>query len=98
MYDKGYKIWKDDGSFKLRVCGIIKLNGKILIDNCDNCSFGSYLGGHVEINEDTRTAVLREVLKETGIETKIVKNLAILQLFLKEKMEYLFMKLVSITF
>jgi len=43
------KFWKDDGAFKLRVCGIIQVEDKFLIDNCDNCSFWSYPGGHVSL-------------------------------------------------
>lgn len=30
------KFYKEDGSFKLRVCGVILSEGKILINNCDN--------------------------------------------------------------
>ena len=77
------KFWKDDGAFKLRVCGIIQVEDKFLIDNCDNCSFWSYPGGHVSLWETTDDAVLREVLEETQIECKIQKLLATVQLFFK---------------
>lgn len=75
------KFWKEDGSFKLRVCGVIQVGDKILIDNCDNSPFWGYPGGHVELGEDTRKAVLREVKEETGFDVEIIKNLATVQLF-----------------
>lgn len=75
------KFWKEDGSFKLRVCGVIQVKDKILIDNCDNAPFWGYPGGHVEIGEDTRKAVVREIREETNIDAEIVKNLASIQLF-----------------
>lgn len=39
------KFWKEDGSFKLRVCGVVQVGDKILIDNCDNAPFWGYPGG-----------------------------------------------------
>ena len=79
------KFWKDDGAFKLRVCGVIKSGDKYLISNCDNCEFWSYPGGHVLLGESTDDAVLREVLEETKIETEIEKLLATVQLFFKRE-------------
>ncbi|MBQ8909145.1 MAG: NUDIX domain-containing protein [Clostridia bacterium] len=75
------KFWKDEGAFKLRVCGIIKKDNKYLISNCDNCSFWSYPGGHVTLGETTQNAVLREVYEETQIECSITKLLATVELF-----------------
>ena len=75
------KFWKEDGSFKLRVCGVVQVKDKILIDNCDNAPFWSYPGGHVELGEDTRKAVLREIKEEVNIDAQIIKNLATIQLF-----------------
>lgn len=77
------KMWKDDGSFKLRVCGVVKQDDKFLISNCDNCEFYGFPGGHVSLGENTDDAVIREVKEETLIETKIDKLLAIVQLFFK---------------
>ncbi len=75
------KFSRDEGSFKLRVCGVIISNGKILIERGEDSNFWGYPGGHVELGEDTRTAVVREVYEETKIETQIVKTLANIQLF-----------------
>ena len=79
------KMWKEDGSFKLRVCGIIKVGDKYLISNCDNCEFWSFPGGHVALGENTDNAVLREVAEETKIQTLIDKLLATIQLFFKRE-------------
>ena len=75
------KLWKEDGSFKLRVCGVVQVGDKILIDNCDNAPFWGYPGGHVELGESTREAVVREVKEEIGVDAEIIKNLASIQLF-----------------
>ena len=75
------KFWKNEGAFKLRVCGVIQVGHKFLISNCDNCEFSSYPGGHVKLGETTDDAVLREVLEETNIECNISKLLATVQLF-----------------
>lgn len=77
------KIWKEDGSFKLRVCGIIKNGDKYLISNCDNCDFYGFPGGHVTLGENTDDAVVREVKEETRFDARILKLLAVEQLFFK---------------
>lgn len=79
------KIWKDDGSFKLRVCGIIKQDDKYLVSNCDNCEFYGFPGGHVILGENTDDAVIRETKEETRLDTKISKLLATVQLFFKRE-------------
>ena len=82
---KDVKFWKEDGSFKLRVCGVIVFDNKILISNDNKSSIWQYPGGHVQLGEDTKTAVVREVLEESNIETEIIKKLATIQLFLKRE-------------
>ena len=79
------KFWKDEGAFKLRVCGIVQVDNKFLISNCDNCEFFSFPGGHVSLGETTDNAVIREVLEETRIECEIKKLLATVQLFFKRE-------------
>ena len=79
------KFWKEDGAFKLRVCGVIQIGDKYLVSNCDNCIFWSYPGGHVVLGETTDDAVLREVLEETKIECEIEKLLGTVQLFFKRE-------------
>ena len=74
------KIWKDEGGFKLRVCGIIKNKDKYLVSIEE---FYSFPGGHVHIAENTDEAVVREIKEETNIDVKIDKLLAIVQLFSK---------------
>lgn len=80
------KIWKDDGSFKLRICGIIQNGDKYLVAASDEVrTFYSFPGGHVTLGENTDDAVAREVKEETGFETSIKKLLAIEQLFFKRE-------------
>lgn len=79
------KFWKDEGSFKLRVCGVLKYGDKYLVSNCDNCEFYSFPGGHVVLGESTDDAVVREVREETLIDAKISKLLAVEQLFFKRE-------------
>ena len=79
------KFWKDDGSFKLRCCGIIKIEDKYLISNCDSCEFWGFPGGHVLLGESSDNAVVRETFEETNIETNIKEILATIQLFFKRE-------------
>ena len=59
------------GVFKFRVCGIIKQQNHILTVKSPN--FPAYIlpGGHVELGETTKTAVLREIKEELNIDTTI---------------------------
>ncbi|MBQ7466882.1 MAG: NUDIX domain-containing protein [Clostridia bacterium] len=79
------KFWKEDGSFKLRVCGILKVGDKYLISNCNHSPFWSYPGGHIELGEDSEHAVMREFFEETKIEAEIQKFIAVEQLFFKRE-------------
>ena len=75
------KFWKDDGAFKLRVCGVVKVGDKILISRANEADFWGFPGGHVTLGETTDEAVTREVFEETKIEVEIVKLLGEVQLF-----------------
>ena len=62
---------------KVTVDGVIITNGKILLVKRRNSPFKhkwALPGGFVEYGETTEAAVLREILEETGLKTKI-KNL-----------------------
>ena len=61
-------------SSKLTVDGVILKDNKILLIKRENQPFkGKWAlpGGFIEYGEKTEDAVLREVLEETGLETKI---------------------------
>ena len=71
------KIDTNEGKFKFRVCGILKHNDKYLTVKMNSNNFYCLPGGHVELGEDTQTAVLREMHEELGYEIVIKKLVAI---------------------
>ncbi len=75
------KISSVDGNFKYRVSGLLIVDNKLLSVKIDNNSFYCLPGGHIEIMEDSRNAMIREYLEETGINTKIDKGLFIVENF-----------------
>lgn len=77
------KIDSNEGKFKFRVCGILKHQNKYLIVKINNNKFYCLPGGHVELDEDTDCAVLREMKEELNFEVKIKKLIAINQNFFK---------------
>ena len=79
------KIDCAEGKFKFRVCGIVRVNNKYLTVKIQNNDFFCLPGGHVELGEDTDTAVLREMKEELGYEVKIVRLVSIIQNFFKAK-------------
>lgn len=64
-------IKHEDGFFKLRVCGVVKKNNKILTLKASSFDGYCFPGGHVELGELSRVAVLREMKEELGIEVEI---------------------------
>ena len=79
------KIDSVEGKFKFRVCGIVRVNNKYLTVKIQNNDFYCLPGGHVELGEDTDSAVLREMKEELGYEVKIVRLVSIIQNFFKAK-------------
>lgn len=79
------KIDSEEGKFKFRVCGILKVNDKYLTVKIQDNDFYCLPGGHVELGEDTDSAILREMQEELGYEVKIVKLVSIIQNFFKTK-------------
>ena len=65
------RISKTGQNFKFRVGAIIKKNGKFLTCKI-NKNFYCLVGGHVQLNEDTETALIREVKEELCVDVKIV--------------------------
>lgn len=79
------KIKDQEGQFKFRVCGILHHDGKYLIVRMSPNKFYCLPGGHVELDEDTDSAVLREMKEELGFDVKIKKLIAVNQNFFKTK-------------
>lgn len=71
--------------FRLRACGLIVRDDKILMckNNIDNYYYS--VGGAVEHNETIENAVIREVLEETGKNMEIDRLLCIHQNFFNKE-------------
>lgn len=61
----------NDGDFKLRVCGIIINDNKVLVEKSQKHDMYALPGGHVEFGELTSETIIREVKEEIKIDTKI---------------------------
>lgn len=77
------KIKCDEGNFKFRVSGILKNEDKYLVVKINDNNFYCLPGGHVELGEDTNTAILREMAEELGFEVNIEKMVCVVQNFFK---------------
>lgn len=72
--------------FKYRVSGILVKENKILVCKINNNPFYCLPGGHVELLEDSRNAIIREFKEETLIDTKVERLLFITENFFKSGM------------
>ena len=75
------KLNNEDGIFKLRVCGALKLGEKFLFIKHEGSKFFCLPGGHVEQGEDSETSIKREMEEELGFPVKLEKLLGIDQNF-----------------
>lgn len=73
------KMQKENCNFKFRVSGLIIRNNKILLVDMDNSGFLSLPGGHVELGETTKEAIIREIKEETKKEITIKKYLGVIE-------------------
>lgn len=83
MEDIEFKI--DTKKFKYRVNGIVIYNNKILTLKMKNNISYCLPGGHVELGEDSKTAILREMQEELDTSVSIDKELAIVENFYLDK-------------
>ena len=81
--EKDVRIDTEEKGFKYRVCGIVLQDDKILLQKAKNDNFYFLPGGHVELGEDTKTAVIREMKEETENEYIIDSLIAINENFFK---------------
>lgn len=77
------RIDTDASKFKVRACGIIENEGKYLIIRMSHNPFFCCAGGHIELGEDSESAVVREMEEESGIKTTVKNPLAIMENFYK---------------
>lgn len=65
--DISYKNEEFKTKFNFRVALIATNGEKILLQKSDKDDYWSLIGGRVRLNEDTKSAIIREVLEETGV-------------------------------
>lgn len=68
---KDISIENEEYRFKYRVSGILIKDNKLLVVRINNNKFYCLPGGHVELMENTKDAIIREYKEETGINTFI---------------------------
>ena len=71
------KIKDENGKFRLRVSGMIIKNNKLLVHETQKFKGYCLPGGHVEVGESTKQAILREMKEELKINVKITDLLCI---------------------
>lgn len=67
----------DQGTFKLRSCGVIVRDNKMLVDKSRRFDGYVFLGGHIALGENSADAILREGKEELGIDVSIKKLICI---------------------
>ena len=87
MEDLEIKI--DTKKFKCRVNGIIIRDNKILALKMKNNISYCLPGGHVELGEDSKTAIIREILEEVDTPVTIDKELAVIENFYTDRNNFL---------
>lgn len=79
------EIKNDQTKFKYRVGGILVRNNKILVLKMKNNTSYCLPGGRVKLFEDSKSAILREMLEETKTVMSIDKDFAIVESFYLDK-------------
>lgn len=79
------EIENEFANFKLRVNGILIKDNKILCVQMKKNGFYCLPGGHIEIGEDSKEAVVREFKEETGIDVKVEQLISITENFFTRK-------------
>lgn len=65
------RLEENNKKFKFRVGGIVENEGKILIVQMNNNPFYCFPGGHIELYEDSKTAIMRELKEELYFDVEI---------------------------
>lgn len=75
------KIKSEKQEFNGRTCGIIKQDDMFLIMRVNKTNYYHIPGGHIEIGEDSKTGVIREIKEEIGCDVQEAKLFAIQENF-----------------
>jgi ADP-ribose pyrophosphatase YjhB (NUDIX family) len=82
---KDIEVKTESDKFKYRVNGIVIGNGKMLTIKMKNNVSYCLPGGHVELGEDSKEAIIREIKEELETDSIIDKELAIVENFYVDK-------------
>lgn len=75
------KIKTEKEEFHVRTCGVIKQEDKFLIMRVNETPYYHIPGGHIEIGEDSRETLIREIKEEIGCDVKEANLFAIQENF-----------------
>lgn len=75
------KIKTEKEEFYVRTCGVIKQEDKFLIMRVNETPYYHIPGGHIEIGEDSKEALIREIKEEIGCDVKEANLFAIQENF-----------------
>ena len=77
------RIKNGNDRFKFRVGGVVENKGKVLIVKMNQNNFYCFPGGHIELFEDSKLAIERELKEELSFDVKIKNLFAINENFYK---------------
>ena len=77
--DVCFKI--DDVVFNYRVAGLIKKDDKYLLETSPDIDYYTFIGGRCNLYESSKDAVIREFKEETGIPTKCIREVGMIENF-----------------
>lgn len=75
------KIKSETQEFHGRTCGIIKQDNMVLIMRVNKTNYYHIPGGHIEIGEDSKAGVIREIKEEIGCDVEEARLFAIQENF-----------------
>lgn len=75
----------EDYKLNVRAAGIIIHNNKVLTHRKLNSNHYTFIGGRVEIGEDSATTVKREIEEELGKEAEIIEHGGVIENFFEMK-------------
>lgn len=75
------KIKTETQEFHGRACGIIRQENKFLIMKVNKTSYYHIPGGHIEIGEDSKQTVIREIKEEIGCDIQEISLFAVQENF-----------------
>ena len=78
---KDIEIVSSNIKFKYRVSGLLVVDNKLLVCKINNNNFYCLPGGHVELFENSRDAIIREFKEETLIDVKVERLLYLTENF-----------------